>query len=148
MLIRRYILFLLSIPLLFGVIGVIIFYFRFNHISYSIVARVFYPYALFCLSISLWIQNRTPGAVRRAVYRLPLLFVFIEAAYLIIESYFQIPGALAPAGLLGILIMVAVFVTVAGYLLILLAELGYLILIQQYQVEHANRAQRQMILRC
>ena len=96
----------------------------------------------------LWSHKKTPGAIRRAVYRMPLEFLLIEAIYLASESYLHIPHALAPAGLIAILIMLAVFVIIIGYLSIFLAEIGYLTLIEQYQRDHIGRANQHMTMRC
>jgi len=148
MLIKRYLSVLLFAPLLLCVVLVTINLMTSNPVSYVNASRIIYPYALFCLSVFLWSQHKTPGAIRRIIYRLPLVFVLIETVYLSAENYLGLPESLGFIGLTAVVIMLAVFVVILGYVYIFLAEIGYIALLQLHRFDQYKSTGRKMSLHC
>jgi len=147
-LIRRYLSVFLFAPLLLIIILVAVNLVTSNPMSYVNVGRIIYPYTLFCLAITWWSQHKTPGAIRRIIYRLPLAFLAFEALYLGLENYFNLPQSLSLVGLTAVVVMLAIFVVVFGYIYIFLAEIGYIVLIQSHRFDQYKNTDRTMSLHC
>ena len=148
MLIKRYLSVLLFALLLLCVVLVTINLLTSNPMSYVNVSRIVFPYALFSLSVFLWSHHKTPGAIRRVIYRLPLIFLLIETLYLGAEIYFNLPESLGLVGLTAVVIMLAVFVVVLGYIYIFLAEIGYIATIHHHRFDQYKNTGRKMSLHC
>ncbi len=148
MLIKRYLSILLFAPLLLCIVLVAVNLVASNPISHVNAGRIIYPYALFCLSVFWWCQHKTPGAIRRVIYRLPIVFVLTETAYLCAQNYLDLPESLGLIGLTAVVIMLAVFAIILGYVYIFIAEIGYIALLQHHHIDQYKNTDRKMSLRC
>jgi len=147
-LIRRYLLVLLVAPLLLLILLVVVNAVTSNPMSVINIGRIIFPYSLFCLVILWWSKGKTPGAVRRVIYRLPLVFLTFETLYLMAEKYLDLPQSLSYVGLTAVMITLAIFVVVLGYIYIFLAEIGYIALVQAHRFDQFKNTDRKMSLHC
>jgi len=121
---RRYFIAALGLPLLVVLMAVAYVAFFTNTRAGNISVLVT-PYACFFLVLSFWSLNKTPGQIRRIAYRAPLIFLVFQLAYLVVEYMAGMSMAKNLMGLTGVLVIVATYIIIAGYLYTFVMEQGY-----------------------
>lgn len=121
---RRYFLLALVLPLLIVLVGVL-FAGIFADPGASTISMILTPYVCFFLVLSVWCLNKPPGQIRRVAYRAPLIFLAFQLAYLAVEYMAGVSMAKDLMGLAGVLVIVATYIIIIGYLYTFIMELGY-----------------------
>jgi len=135
------ILFLLAL-LLFSVGIIVVFS---TVVSTQLAGALIVPYSCFALVMSVWSLNHSPAALRRAAYRLPLLFLGFQMAYFSLRYWFGVSYATDIIGLGSILVIVSIYVIIFGYLYVFIVEqcyISYLFQKRAYNIEKIVTSQR------
>jgi len=121
---RRYFIAALGLPLLVVLMAVAYVVF-FTKPSAGNISVLVTPYACFFLVLSIWSFNQTPSRIRRVAYRAPLIFLVFQLAYLVLEYTAGVSLARNLMGLTGVLVIVATYIIIVGYLYAFIMEQGY-----------------------
>lgn len=121
---RRYFIVALALPLLMVLMGVA-YASIFTDARAGNISVLVTPYVCFFLILSFWSLNKTPGRIRRIAYRAPLIFVVFQLTYLVVEYTAGVSLAKDLMGLTGVLVIVATYIIIVGYLYTFIMEQGY-----------------------
>lgn len=121
---RRYFILALALPLLIILMGVL-YAAIFTDATAGNISIVLTPYVCFFLVMSVWSWQNPPGRIRRVAYRAPLIFLAFQLAYLVVEYLAGVSLAKDLMGLAGVLVIVATYIIIVGYLYTFLMEQGY-----------------------
>ncbi|NOZ54106.1 MAG: hypothetical protein GXP08_13410 [Gammaproteobacteria bacterium] len=114
---------LLLILLLFGIMVAVLFS---SVMSMQLAGLLIVPYSCFSLLMCVWSVSATPSAIRRAAYRLPIIFLVFQLAYFTLRYWLGVSYAPDLIGLGGIFAMVSIYGIIFGYLYIFIAEQYYI----------------------
>ncbi|WP_455200980.1 hypothetical protein [Kaarinaea lacus] len=121
---RRYFITTLALPLIIVGIGVLVVG-VITDVRFSNISTLLTPYLCFFGVLSIWALNNAPNKIRKAAYRAPLIYLAFELSYLIVEYAAGASLAKDIVGLGGVLIIVATYIVIVGYLYTFIMEQGY-----------------------
>ena len=95
-------------------------------VSFSHLGAILVPYASFCVILLVMATRCSVRLIRAYAYRVPLIFLLLQDAYLLLEFRTGVSVASHLSGLIGMLVVVSTYVLMFGYLYLLLMEQGYI----------------------
>ena len=139
---RRYFLFALTLPL--GVLlGAVFVANSIAEITATSIGTLVVPYLSFITVMYLWSARRPPNVIRRIVYRAPIIFLGFQVCYLGVEYAAGVSLAKDIVGLGGVVVIVAIYTILFGYLYTFVMEQGYLSYLYQKRHQPSARSRIQ-----
>ncbi|MES9826417.1 MAG: hypothetical protein ABW141_14510 [Candidatus Thiodiazotropha endolucinida] len=86
------------------------------------------PYMIFVGIMIFWIRGKGVKIIRKTTYIAPLIFIPIQAIYLTVSFYMKRNTQPDLTGLSEGLLVSAVYILILGYMYVLVANIGYLVL--------------------
>jgi hypothetical protein len=136
---RRYFLLALTLPLAV-VLGGMAVALALAAIPATVIGATTVPYLSFLGVMYFWSTRRPPNVIRKVAYRAPIIFLAFEAGYLVVEYSAGVSLAKDLMGLASLLILVAIYIVLLGYLYTFVMEQGYLSYLNQKRHQPAARS--------
>ena len=95
-------------------------------ISIGLAVTFIVPYFCFAACMLMIGLKYSPGVLRRLSYRAPVVFLFFQSGYMLLAFWFGISIAKDVVGLGAILIFMATYIVIFGYLYVFVAEQMYI----------------------
>ncbi|MGD8571686.1 MAG: hypothetical protein PVG89_09040 [Gammaproteobacteria bacterium] len=141
---RRYFWAALTLPLAV-VLGGVLVATMLTSIPVLAVGTLVVPYLSFAVVMYVWSLRQPPAAIRRMVYRTPLIFLCFQVSYQVLEYSTGVSLAKDLVGLGGILVIVGIYIVMLGYVYVFIMEQGYLSYLYQKRHRHTTNRSR---IRC
>jgi hypothetical protein len=133
---RKFFLAAILLPLLLITAGLISAFASANGLYIHLMLILWISYGGFSFAAILISRKYHPNALRRFGCRGPINFLFFIGGYLLLEYAFHLSLAADFIGLGGILVFSATYVTILGYLYVLIAEQAYISFLHQQKMKN------------